>query len=283
MDDLELFYTVNSLQLHLNSESSIKKIGFVATMGALHHGHLSLIDKAFEICDKVVVSIFVNPKQFNNSGDLDNYPRTMEEDLKLLSTYSNLIVFAPSQEEVYPENYKLVELDLGILSEVMEGRFRPGHFDGVVNVVKRLFEIIKPDYAYFGLKDFQQLAVIEFMTNHFKMDVKIVGCTIYRQHSGLAYSSRNKRLSENDKKEALVIYESLAFSKNHIAQFSPEEIILNRIEAFKASSLQLEYLDIVNPVTLENLTKWEPGAHMCLAAFCGDVRLIDNMQLVPLD
>lgn len=283
MDDLELFYTVNSLQLHLKSKTSGKKVGFVATMGALHHGHLSLVDKAFEICDTVVVSIFVNPKQFNNSGDLDNYPRTMEDDLKLLSTYSNLIVFAPSKEEVYPKNFELVKLDLGILSEVMEGRFRPGHFDGVVNVVKRLFEIINPNYAYFGLKDFQQLAVIEFMTNHFKMNVEIVGCTIYREQSGLACSSRNKRLSENDKKKALIINETLTFSKNQVNNFSPEEIILNRIEAFKTSSLKLEYLEIVNPVTLKNLIKWEPGAQMCLAAFCGDVRLIDNMQLIPLD
>lgn len=283
MDKLELFRTKKQLQAYLSEKSGSSNVGLVPTMGALHQGHLSLVDKGFETCDYIVVSIFVNPKQFNNSSDLDNYPRTFESDLELLSIYSNLIVYAPSVEDVYPENYELSQLDLGSLANVMEGKFRPGHFDGVVNVVKRLFEIVQPNKAYFGLKDFQQLAVVAFMTKHFNLPVEIVGCEIYRENSGLASSSRNKRLSEQQKEEALIIYQAMDFVRENLKYERVETLLEQSAQMIEDSPLKLEYLEIVNPVTLKNITEWQSGAQICVAAFCGEVRLIDNLQLTPLD
>ena len=166
-----MFSTVKSLQERLHSLGKETQVSFVATMGALHHGHLELVKKAFTLADTVVVSIFVNPTQFNKKEDLENYPRLLDEDLKLLKTVGDVIVFAPTVDEVYPKDYVDIDLNLGKLEHVMEGEFRPGHFKGVVNVVKRFFDIINPTYALFGLKDFQQLAVIEFMVEHFKLPI----------------------------------------------------------------------------------------------------------------
>lgn len=283
MDEIELIRTQKSLHECLSAKPYSTSVGFVPTMGALHHGHLSLVEKGFKDCDYVVVSVFVNPKQFNNSGDLENYPRTFEADLKLLSSYSNLIVFAPSVEDVYPEGYELSQLDLGNLANVMEGEFRPGHFDGVVNVVKRLFEVVQPNKAYFGLKDFQQLAVVEFMTKHFNLPVEIVGCPIYRETSGLASSSRNKRLSEQEKEEALIIFQAMDYVRKQAGKSSVELLLEKSTQMIQESSLNLEYIEIVDPVTLENITDWRPGAHICVAAFCGGVRLIDNLQIIPMN
>ncbi|MBC9812501.1 pantoate--beta-alanine ligase [Crocinitomicaceae bacterium CZZ-1] len=255
-----------------------KKIGLIPTMGALHEGHLSLVEQARQQCDVIIVSIFVNPTQFNNPSDLANYPRTIEKDMDLLSGHGVMFVFAPSVEEIYPSDYVKPAIDLGALGLVMEGKFRPGHFQGVIEVVKRLLESVQPDAAYFGQKDFQQLAVIHYMVNYFKIPVAIVECPIVRSDRGLALSSRNMRLSEAEKEQALVIYTTLLFVKAHVADASPEALMKQAVERINAAGLKTEYVEIVHPLTLETLTdKWIPGAVCCVAAYCGEVRLIDNM------
>ncbi|MBX2949399.1 MAG: pantoate--beta-alanine ligase [Crocinitomicaceae bacterium] len=255
-----------------------KKIGLIPTMGALHEGHLSLVEQARQQCDVIIVSIFVNPTQFNNPSDLANYPRTIEKDMDLLSGHGVMFVFAPSVEEIYPLGYVKPAIDLGALGLVMEGKFRPGHFQGVIEVVKRLLESVQPDAAYFGQKDFQQLAVIHYMVNYFKIPVAIVECPIVRSDRGLALSSRNMRLSEAEKEQALVIYTTLLFVKAHVADASPEALMKQAVERINAAGLKTEYVEIVHPLTLETLTdKWIPGAVCCVAAYCGEVRLIDNM------
>ncbi len=279
MSENNFFTSVNSLKKTIQELKIKYKIGFVPTMGALHHGHVSLVDKAFEYAEVVVVSIFVNPTQFNNKSDLELYPRTLEEDLKLLSSYKNLIVFAPNVDEVYSFNYEKVKVDLGDLGTVMEGKYRPGHFDGVMNVVKRLFDIVQPKYAFFGEKDFQQLAVIQFMVKELQLPVEIIPCPIIREDSGLASSSRNRRLSEKNKQTSVLIFKSLLVAKELSCCFSPFQVKELIRDLYQLSSIDLEYFEIVNPQTLKSLTKWEPGAHACVAAYCNDVRLIDNLQL----
>ena len=283
MRDVEVFYSVNALQVRLQSEQENTTVGFVPTMGALHDGHLSLVNASMKDCDVIVVSIFVNPTQFNNPSDLEKYPRNFEKDIRLLSTLGKVIVFAPSVEQVYPENYQTIRLNLGSMGLVMEGKFREGHFDGVVNVVKRFFEIIEPTNAYFGEKDFQQLAVVRYMVDHFGMGVKIIGCPIYREQTGLAASSRNERLTDQDKKDALVISRILKEAEKNALQLSPREVIQIASESFKTSKLDLEYFQIVDPITLMDLDAWKPGAHACVTAYCGAVRLLDNLQLVPYE
>lgn len=257
-----------------------KKIGLIPTMGALHEGHLSLVEQAKQQCDVIIVSIFVNPTQFNNPSDLEKYPRTIEKDMELLSGHGVTFVFTPSVEEIYPSDYKKPDIDLGMLDQVMEGTFRPGHFQGVVEVVKRLLDAVQPDAAYFGKKDFQQLAVIHFMVNYFNIPVTIVECPIIRSDRGLALSSRNMRLSEAEKEQSLAIYQTLLFISKHTQDNSPEELMKKATEMIDAAGLKTEYVEIVNQVTLETLTdKWAPGAVCCVAAYCGDVRLIDNMTV----
>lgn len=282
---MKVYSSISALQEHILSlKLDGKTIGFVPTMGALHYGHISLVSSAITQCDITIVSIFVNPTQFNNSNDLVNYPRTLEADIELLSTINSDIVFAPSVEEMYPEKNESIRLDLGNLADVMEGKFRPGHFDGVVNVVSRLFEIVQPDKAFFGLKDFQQVSVIRFMTNALKLPIEIIACPTLREDSGLAMSSRNMRLSEVQKKDSLIIFNSLCFAKDIASNLSPESVKLKVIDFFKKGGLTLEYFEIVNPITLESLTsEWVPNATACIVAFCGEVRLIDNMNLKAQD
>ncbi|HIP33094.1 MAG TPA: pantoate--beta-alanine ligase, partial [Crocinitomicaceae bacterium] len=241
MIDSKVFTSVDSLRNEILSRGKGKKVGFVPTMGALHHGHMSLVRKAYEYAEIVVVSIFVNPMQFNNSKDLEKYPRTLKADIDLLSNEGDVIVFAPSVEEMYPPNYKEIELDLGDLATVMEGKFRNGHFNGVVNVVNRLFEIVQPNFSFFGLKDFQQLSIIQFMTKELQLPIEIVGCEIVREESGLASSSRNARLSEKEKADAVILSTSLRVAKELSTVFPPIKVkeIINEIIA--RSSLELEY------------------------------------------
>ncbi|MFT6982381.1 MAG: pantoate--beta-alanine ligase [Crocinitomicaceae bacterium] len=282
MGDIKVFKTVVSIQSILQSDYKKSKIGLVPTMGALHEGHMTLVQRSIKENDCTVVSIFVNPIQFNNASDLENYPRNMEQDLELLREQGDVIVFAPSVSEVYPENFQTVKLELGQLGLVMEGKFRKGHFDGVVNVVNRLFEIVHPTHAYFGLKDFQQLAVVQFMTKKFALDVKIVGCEIYREQSGLASSSRNQRLTESQLVDALVISQALNQAKKSARNHSIQDVIEEAKRTFEASSLELEYFQIVDPITLMDLKEWKAGAHACATAYCGKVRLLDNLQLNPV-
>lgn len=279
---MKVYSTISEIQAEISS-LKVKglTVGFVPTMGALHYGHISLVASAMKQCDITIVSIFVNPTQFNNPDDLLKYPRTLEADVELLSTIKCDIVFAPSVEEMYPENFQPIQINLGKLAEVMEGKFRPGHFDGVVNIVSRLFDIVKPTKAFFGLKDFQQVSVIKFMTKELNLPIEIVPCPTLREDSGLAMSSRNLRLSESDKDDALIIYNSLVKAKELANSFSPNEVKGKIISFFKMGKLELEYLEIVDPITLESLeSDWVNGATACIVAFCGDVRLIDNMQLI---
>jgi pantoate--beta-alanine ligase len=278
---VKVYSKITELQEHISKlKSEGKTVGFVPTMGALHYGHISLVSLAMRQCDVTVVSIFVNPTQFNNPDDLLKYPRTLESDVELLSTINCDIVFAPTVEEMYPENRKAIQLDLGNLANLMEGKFRPGHFDGVVDVVSRLFEIVNPTKAFFGLKDFQQVSVIRFMTSKLNLPIEIVACPTLRETSGLAMSSRNMRLSEIEKEDALHIYKSLQLAKELAVAYSPSEVKEKVIEFFETGNLKLEYLEIVDPITLESLnSEWVNGSTACIVAYCGEVRLIDNLQL----
>lgn len=278
---VEIINTVEGLKKTLDSaRKEGKSIGFVPTMGALHQGHMDLVSRASTVCDVVVVSVFVNPTQFNNLSDLEKYPRTPEADSELLKKFGCDVAFFPSEAEIYPENLVSPRVDLAGLDEVMEGKFRPGHFKGVVQVVYRLFDIVEPQKAFFGLKDFQQVAVIKRMVDQLDLPIEIVPCETSRTEKGLAMSSRNKRLSEVQQEEALIIYRTLMRAKADAASFSPAETIARAKEFFEKGTLQLEYLTIVDPNTLLDLSdKWVPGATMCIACFCEEVRLIDNMTL----
>jgi pantoate--beta-alanine ligase len=278
---VEVYNTIETLQNHIsNAKLEGKTIGFVPSMGALHPGHISLVQQAKKVCDIVVVSIYVNPTQFNNPEDLLKYPRTLESDLELLAKSECDIVFAPSNEEIYPLDLPKISLDLGTLNGVMEDALRPGHFNGVVNVVYRLFDIVKPSKAFFGLKDFQQVAVIKYMTNHFKLPIEIIPCPTIRESSGLAMSSRNLRLNDHQKETALIIFKTLNLAKELAQNLTPNEVKAKTIEFFQTGELSIEYIEIVHPLTLVSLTdKWIEGATMCIAAFCGEVRLIDNQQI----
>lgn len=276
-----VYNTIEALQKHIIKEKSLdKSIGFVPSMGALHSGHISLINRSKQDCDITIASIFVNPTQFNNPDDLLKYPRTLEADLKLLSEAHCDIVFAPSVDEMYPKNLETIELDLDTLKNVMEDALRPGHFNGVVNVVHRLFDIVKPTKAFFGLKDFQQVAVIKYMTKQFDLPIEIIPCTTIRETSGLAMSSRNLRLSEKEKEDALIIFKTLNFAKELAKVENPKKVKEQALAFFNQGKLKNEYIEIVHPDSLISLDEtWVKGATVCIAAFCGDVRLIDNMEI----
>ena len=283
MEDLNVFTTVDSLQDWLNLNKRDEKVSLVPTMGALHHGHIELVHSAFSHSKIVVVSIFVNPTQFNNEEDLIRYPRTLKRDTALLKTVGNVVVFAPAVGEMYPNEFTEINLELGILDKVMEGLYRPGHFKGVMNVVNRLFEIVKPDYGLFGVKDFQQLVVIKFMVNSFNVGVKIISCDTVREASGLASSSRNNLLSASDLNKAIMIIETLKHAKELASKFKPEEVVRLAKKHFSKGHLKLEYLTIVDPQSLEELKLWVPGSRMCIAAYCSGIRLIDNIELLDED
>ena len=256
-----------------------KTVALVPTMGALHEGHASLVRRSVAENDVTVVSVFVNPTQFNDKNDLKNYPRTLEADCKLLEAVGADIVFAPSVEEMYPEEDTRV-FSFAPLDSVMEGAFRPGHFNGVAQIVSKLFYAVEPDKAYFGEKDFQQLAIIREMVRQLSLDVEIVGCPIVREHDGLAMSSRNTLLSADERERALTIsrtlFESLEFAKtNSMAQ--TKAFVENVING--TDGLELEYYQIVDGNTLQEITEWSDSDYAvgCIALFCGKVRLIDNI------
>jgi pantoate--beta-alanine ligase len=279
---MNVFTTRKSLNEALASLKEAKKsVGFVPTMGALHEGHLALVKRALSESDTVVVSIFVNPTQFNNMQDLDKYPRMLQADVDLLQTIGEVIVFAPTVEEVYPENDTYTPLDLEGIDNVMEGEFRPGHFQGVVHVVRNLFQIVQPDQAYFGLKDFQQVAVIRLLTKKYNFPIQIIACPTLRETNGLAMSSRNLRLTEKEREDALIIIQTLKHIQSLKATKTPKEAKELAMEYFSNGKLRLEYLEIVNGANLKSLdNEWNEYTVVCLAAFCGAVRLIDNLELV---
>jgi len=276
---MELISSSKELKYRLSKARLIGLIGFVPTMGALHKGHLSLIEMAVNENDTVVVSIFVNPNQFNDKGDLERYPRNLEADMGLLESVGCDIVFAPSVADIYPEPDTRL-FDFGGLDTMMEGKFRPGHFNGVAQVVSRLFHIVEPDKAYFGLKDFQQLAVIRHMVSQLQIPVEIVPCPIVREHNGLAMSSRNELLSAEERSNAAIIYETLTIAGNLTGHLTVPELVRWMTEEInKSPYLDVEYVDIVDENTLQPVTSWNHSGNVvvCVAARCGNVRLIDNL------
>ncbi len=258
-------------------------IGFVPTMGALHEGHLSLIEQAISTCDKVVVSIFVNPTQFNNPEDLQKYPRTLEKDVELIKQVSDdVIVFSPTASEMYGDSISSEEFSFDGLEFQMEGKYRSGHFNGVGTIVKRLFEMVEPDKAFFGEKDYQQLQIIKKLVEKQGLNVEVIGCPIYREKNGLARSSRNERLSAGERQKAAFIYEILQKVKEDFGTKSAKEIttwVSNHFES--QPGLLLEYFEIANADNLlsvqeEDMTK---KYRAFIAAYSGDIRLIDNIAL----
>lgn len=256
-------------------------VGFVPTMGALHEGHMSLVEQAVKENTVVVVSVFVNPIQFNNQDDFAKYPRTEEEDFKLLASAGVDAVFAPTAEEMYPnghENRK--EYEIGSVAEVMEGKYRPGHFQGVARVLDILFRLVNPRRAYFGEKDFQQIAVVRNLVKSEGLDVEIVACPIKRASDGLALSSRNKRLDENQRKLAPEIYATLKYSVEYSRDHSvraTHDTVVERIDAIPG--MRVEYFEIVDARTLQPVEEWEESNWIvgCITVYCGEVRLIDNI------
>lgn len=281
MNVMNVFYTKKSLITEIDIRKSTGGvIGFVPTMGALHKGHLELVKKALDQSEIVIVSIFVNPNQFNNSSDLEKYPRMLDSDVALLNSLGDVLIFAPDYKEVYSSDDFYEPIDLEGIDLVLEGKFRTGHFQGVVHVVRNLFNIVKPDKAFFGMKDFQQLAVIRMMTRKLNLPVEIIACDTSREANGLALSSRNLRLSESQKEDALVIYKTLIYLRDLKSQFSPHEARIKAINYFDRGKLKLEYLEIINSINLEVLNdEWTLESTCCIAAYCGEIRLIDNIQL----
>ena len=257
-----------------------KTIGLVPTMGALHAGHASLVKRAVAENDVVVVSDFVNPTQFNDKNDLLKYPRTLDADCKLLEECGASFVFAPSVEEIYPEP-DTRQFSYAPLDTVMEGKFRPGHFNGVCQIVSKLFLIVEPTRAYFGEKDFQQLAIIREMVRKYPFNLEIVGCPIVREADGLALSSRNARLSDEQRIQALQISKTLFASVEYAQTHTLAETKAFVESAIStAEGLRLEYFEIVDGNSLQTVCDWKDGSYIvgCITVFCGEVRLIDNIK-----
>lgn len=279
---IKLFKTIEPLQAYLNQERVAgKTIGFVATMGALHNGHMHLVKKGKEENDILICSVFVNPTQFTNHGDLENYPRNLEEDIMILEKEECDAVFAPSVEVMYPHGMVLMDMDLDGLDKVMEGKYRPGHFQGMITIVYKLLEIVKPHRAYFGEKDFQQLAIIKFMVHEKNIPTEIVGCRIIREKDGLALSSRNIHLTKEERAKAPVIYSTLKAAVEKINLLSPLQLqqwIKEQIE--KTGFFKVEYVSFINSETLKEVSDWNgTDNRACIAVQAAQTRLIDNIPL----
>ncbi len=277
---MELFETREKLNscIKLYKQEG-KVVGFVPTMGALHNGHISLVKQAKESCDVVVVSIFVNPTQFNDPKDLERYPRTLENDVKMLESVGCDIVFAPTVKEIYPEPDNR-QFDFGYIGQIMEGPKRPGHFNGVAQVVSRLFDLVEPDKAFFGMKDFQQIAIIRSMVSQLNYNIEIVSCPIIREDDGLAMSSRNRLLTPEHRETAPNIHKVLSQAveiHNTMSVNELKEWIINSINSNPL--LEVEYVEIVDEMSLKITEDWnEPGRKViCITVYAGEIRLIDNI------
>lgn len=279
---MRVFRTQNELQL-FNQElaQAGKELGFVATMGALHAGHMSLLHQAQAENQATIVSIFVNPTQFNNSEDLEKYPIRTDEDLALLKKEGATAVFLPSVSEVYGNKVEADDLDLIGLDKGMEGEFRPGHFPGVAAVVRRLFELIKPQRAYFGEKDFQQLLIVKHMAQVYQLPVEVIGCETERYPSGLAMSSRNFRLSPDGLASADIIYKQMIWARENYQDYSPGDLKAAIVDHFENSNLELEYIEFADANSMKMVSDWEQhsAVRVFIAAYCEGVRLIDNIAL----
>ena len=280
---MEVFSENRKLRVHLEKYHSQKKtVGFVPTMGALHQGHLSLVEESKQHNDITVVSIFVNPTQFDNANDLLKYPRTFEKDKELLESINCDILFAPTAEDIYEDNVTAKHFDFDGLENEMEGKYRDGHFDGVGTIVKALFEIVQPTHAYFGEKDFQQLQIIKKMVEKSRLDVSVVGCPIHREDNGLAMSSRNERLSSEQRKEAKIIYEILQSVQQKFPNISVNDLTTWVSDQFEKHPLfELEYFTIANETTLVSTLKTLPQEQYraFIAVYANSIRLIDNISL----
>ncbi len=283
---LKIITSVSGMQETVQSlEQAGIQTGLVPTMGALHPGHASLIDRSVKENQVTVASIFVNPTQFNDPADLAKYPRTPEADLALLEKHHCSCVFMPSVEEIYGDGRELLDIDLGAMAEVMEGKYRKGHFTGMVTIVYKLLSLVQPARAYFGEKDFQQLAIIRFMVQRMKLDVQVTGCETIREADGLAMSSRNIHLTPEERAAAPVIYSVM---KEHTARaaFLSVEEVCNRVitDIEKTGFFQVEYFQIVDAETLLEAVHWIPGKSLraCIAVRTSRTRLIDNIA-VPFD
>ncbi|MFI3292440.1 MAG: pantoate--beta-alanine ligase [Rikenellaceae bacterium] len=277
---MKSFESVAELKATLQNYNK-EQVGFVPTMGALHAGHISLVAKARAECDVVVVSIFVNPTQFNDKGDLVSYPRTPESDLAMLEEAGVDYVLMPSVDEIYPEEDTRT-FDFGVIESVMEGATRPGHFNGVGQVVSRLFDIVNPSKSYFGQKDFQQVAVIRSLVEQLNIDVEIIEVPTFRGDDGLALSSRNALLSAEHRAVAPTIYAALSEAKGLMDSYSPaevEQMVTEKIDA--TGLLKVIYLQIVDGINLQRVSDWNKSdkIQMCTAVQAGNVRLIDNINL----
>jgi len=274
--------TVEMLKTEIaNARQSGKSIGFVPTMGALHAGHIALVDRSVAENDFTVVSIFVNPTQFNNATDLEKYPRTVEADARLLEKAGCNLIFVPTIEAIYTDEEQKTrfEFDFEGLDTVMEGKFRPGHFNGVVQIVSKLFQLVQPHRSYFGEKDFQQLAIIHLMTRKMGFDIEIIDCPIVREPSGLAMSSRNERLTSEQRAIAAGISAVLFRSRDLTEKMTPAELThWVETEIGKIEGLNLEYFEIAGAATLQTANNWNSPTVGCIAVFCGEVRLIDNIR-----
>ena len=278
-----LFKKVKDLQRHLEmvrNKGGI--IGFVPTMGALHQGHLSLIQQSNDHTNCTVASIFVNPTQFNDTSDLDKYPRTIGADIDMLSSADNNVLFLPPVAEIYPKELDTkLSLDFGALANVMEGEFRPGHFDGMAQVVNRLLEIVQPHQLFMGQKDFQQLTIVRSMLKQLNSSVELKMCPIIREADGLAMSSRNRRLPEDHRKKAILLSQTLQAAKEMMNSHSPKEVIKLAMEKLDAPDFKPEYFSIVDGITLQPVMRFEDSDFIvaCTAVWLGEVRLIDNLVL----
>jgi pantoate--beta-alanine ligase len=279
---MEVHYTSRSLQEALQAKRKNNNIGFVPTMGALHKGHLSLIKEAQLKNEIIVVSIFVNPTQFDNQEDLNKYPRTLADDVDLLKSIDCDFVFAPSVEEIYNKSILSEKYSFDGLENQMEGKHREGHFDGVGTIVKRLFEIVQPTYSYFGEKDFQQLQIIKKLVDKYQIPTKVIGCKIHREKDGLAMSSRNTRLTKEHRQAAPFIYKVLKEARLKFKTQSARKVndwIANEFQ--KNELLELEYFEIANVITLKTISRKQKNNkyRAFIAAFAGNIRLIDNIAL----
>lgn len=277
---MQVFERKADLNQFVNSvKSAGKSIGFVPTMGALHAGHIALISAAVKKCDVIIASVFVNPIQFNNPEDLKKYPRTFEQDRKKLEEAGCNAVFYPSVEEMYPEKVS-EHYDFGPLEKVMEGATRPGHFNGVAIVVKRLFDLVRPDMAFFGKKDFQQLAIIKALVKQTAIPVQIIGMDTVREKDGLAMSSRNMLLSAREREIAVQLSETLNYIKANKGDLEPEALE-NEAKKRLKQNFKVDYIQIVDGHSLQAITSWDETDYpvVCVAAFIGNVRLIDNLEL----
>ena len=277
---MKTVYTINELKQELASVD-MSGVGFVPTMGALHAGHRSLVEKARKECETVVVSVFVNPTQFNDKNDLKHYPRTPEADEALLEAAGADIVFMPSVEEIYPEPDTRI-FDFGQIDKVMEGATRPGHFNGVAQVVSRLFDMVNPAKAYFGEKDFQQIAVIKAMVAQLGLKLEIVECPIIRDEDGLALSSRNTLLTADHRAAAPHIYATISKCAERMQTMSPAELKKwVKAEVESNPLLKVIYFQAVDALTMQEVTTWEQSKRIqgCIAVQAGEIRLIDNVRI----